>query len=101
MEISRLFGKMPSFGFSFGMPNMLQKIYKNDVTQALVKMETPFDLYIEMVNLMSRIPGMNLLKIDKKTGLVITWEEINEIWKERLGSFKKLPKWTVKLLKRS
>ena len=100
MELSRAFGRMPSFGFDFKWPNLMQKVYKNEATKALVKMETPFDLYVEMMNLMAKFPGLNILKIDKENGLFISWEEMNEIWKEGFRSFKKIPTGAVRLLRK-
>ena len=102
MDLSSVFGRMPSVEWSsirFGWPNLMQMAYKNELTQALVKIETPFDFYIDMVKLLSKIPGMSLLKIDKKKGLVITWEEINEVWVEAFRSMRGLPAWSVNKLR--
>ena len=104
MDLSNVFSRMPSLGWPsvrFGMPNLMQMVYKNEVTQALVKIQTPFDFYIEMMNLLSRLPGMSLLKIDRKKGLVITWDEINEVWGEVLRNRRFIPAWSINKLIRN
>eukprot|EP00091_Calanus_sinicus_P007674 TRINITY_DN18859_c0_g1_i1.p2 TRINITY_DN18859_c0_g1~~TRINITY_DN18859_c0_g1_i1.p2 ORF type:complete len:101 (-),score=20.18 TRINITY_DN18859_c0_g1_i1:40-342(-) len=100
MQISRAFEKMPSFGFDFKWTNLMQKLYKNEATKALVKIETPFDIYVETMNLISKFPGLKILKIDKRNGLLISWEEMNEIWKAGFRSFKKIPTGAVRLLRK-
>ena len=101
MDVAQVFSKLPSFGIGFAWTNLVQKTYKNEFTQAVVKAETPFDLYIELTNLLAKIPGMDLMKIDRTNGLLISWNEMNEIWLESFKSFKKFPTWAVQILKKS
>ena len=104
MDLSNVFSRMPSLGWPsmrVGIPNLMQMVYRNEVTQALVKIETPFDFYIEMMNLLSRLPGMTLLKVNRQEGLVITWDEINEVWGEGLKNIKFLPNWSINKLIRN
>jgi len=100
IESFKLFSNLHSFGVSQIRRNILQKLYKTELSQALVKVETPFDLYIEMVNLVSRIPGMGGLNIDRNKGVVITWNEINQVWKEGVKTITKIPAWAVSILRK-
>eukprot|EP00092_Neocalanus_flemingeri_P011383 GFUD01012266.1.p1 GENE.GFUD01012266.1~~GFUD01012266.1.p1 ORF type:complete len:106 (-),score=13.90 GFUD01012266.1:238-555(-) len=104
MAISQMFSKLPSFGI--GLPwnpwtSLVERAYNNEVTQVIVRADTPIDLYIEFINLLAKIPGMNILKIDRSNGHLITWNEMNEVLLNNFRSIKSFPTWAVQLLNRS
>ena len=57
--------------------------------ESIVGAESPMDLLIDYVNFWARFTGIEMIKIDKRQGYLITWEEMNEVWMEIGNMLKK------------
>ena len=101
MEISKMVMNIPYLGGIKASSQFLSRFNPTNLSYKVSKLETPFDIYIEMVNLMAKFPGMNILAIDRKEGLLITWDEINQLWLDGMRTWTKVPKYALEVLRNS
>ena len=51
-----------------------------DIKDSLKNAETPLDLLIDYINFWARLTSIDLIKIDKSDGYIMSWDEMNAIW---------------------
>ena len=85
------FTKLPLFGVRQGWAKLVQRVYTNEVTQTIAKVKTPIDMYILIINLLAKFPGLDNFRINRNNGYIMTWDEMNEVWMEGLQNLKKIP----------
>ena len=59
-----------------------------DIMESLKNAETPLDLLIDYINFWARYTNIDLIKIDKRDGYIMTWEEMNAVWLDVLNILK-------------
>ena len=69
------------------------------LVESVKNAETPLDLLIDYVNFWARFTGIDLLKIDRSKGYIISWEEMNSVWRDVLKILKKNASLPVSLIK--
>ena len=62
---------------------------KPSLKESIVGAESPMDLLIDYINFWARFTGIEMIKIDRRQGYLITWEEMNEVWMEIGNMLKK------------
>ena len=68
------------------------------LVESVKNAETPLDLLIDYVNFWARFTGIDLLKIDRSKGYIISWEEMNCVWRDVLKVLKKNASLPVSLI---
>ena len=100
MEVSKVFPNWPSFGFGKVWTKLVKNPKKSESPHSTPNIETPIDLYIEIVNFVAAFPGLDGLKIDRNKGYLMSWNEMNDIWAKSFKSVKKYPSWIGKVLRK-
>ena len=59
-----------------------------DIMESLKNAETPLDLLIDYINFWARYTNIDLIKIDKSDGYIMTWDEMNAVWLDVLNILK-------------
>ena len=59
-----------------------------DIMESLKNAETPLDLLIDYINFWARYTNIDLIKIDRSDGYIMTWEEMNAVWLSVLNILK-------------
>merc|ERR1711874_131624 len=63
----------------------LEFLYK--IHRSVRDAKTPFDLTVDYLNYWADFTGLDIIKTRKTDGVLITWEEMNDLW---LGVMKEL-----------
>ena len=59
-----------------------------DIMESLKNAETPLDLLIDYINFWAKYTNIDLIKIDRSDGYIMTWEEMNAVWLNVLNILK-------------
>ena len=51
-----------------------------DIKESLKYTTTPMDLLVDYINYWARFTNIDLIKIDKSDGYIMSWDEMNAIW---------------------
>merc|ERR1739848_970851 len=75
------------------LPHRIKSIIGLDIFfnihHSLTEAETPFDLAVDFLNYWADFTGMDIIK--KTDGVLITWEEMNDVWLEIMKNIENIP----------
>ena len=69
-----------------------------ELDETLKRAETPLDLLVEYINFWARITNVEPINIDRESGYIITWDELDKIWTEVFNILKENTGYPIELI---